>query len=187
LNREVRFTRLNNGVRIVSESVPGAASVTAGLWIENGSRYESEGVRGVSHFIEHMLFKGTPTRSALRIAEEIESVGGAINAFTGKESTCYHTRTPAAELPRSLDVLSDMFLNSNFHPDDIELEREVILQEIYDAEDMPEDSVHDYFLESYWPGHPLGWAVAGTVDTVDRYAARRFSPFATIDIAPIES
>ncbi len=177
LNREVRFTRLNNGVRIVTESVPGAASVTAGLWIENGSRYESERVRGVSHFIEHMLFKGTPTRSALRIAEEIESVGGSINAFTGKESTCYHTRTPAGELGRSLDVLADMFLNSNFHADDIELEREVILQEIYDAEDMPEDSVHDYFLESYWPGHPLGWAVAGTVDTVASLSAEDIVAF----------
>lgn len=184
MSSDVRFTRLNNGVRIVSEAVRDVASVTVGVWVENGSRHEPEGSRGVSHFIEHMFFKGTPSRTARLIAEEIESVGGSVNAFTGKEHTCYHTRTPATELERSLDVLADMLLNSTFADADIELEREVILQEIYDAEDVPEDSVHDYFLESYWPGHGLGWAIAGTAESVMgigssemlRFRAERYCP-----------
>ncbi|MFP6600156.1 MAG: pitrilysin family protein [Deltaproteobacteria bacterium] len=151
---------------MASESVSGVSSVAVGLWVENGSRHERQALNGISHFIEHLFFKGTDRRSARRIAEDIERLGGSINAFTGKENTCYHTRTLAEHLEPSLDVLADIYLNSLFGPEDVELEREVITQEILDAEDSPEDVVHDYFLASYWPGHPLGWPILGTVESL---------------------
>jgi len=159
---------LDNGVRVVTESVRDVASVTTGVWVENGSRYESQELNGISHFIEHLLFKGTRSRSAREVAEAIESLGGSINAFTDKECTCYHARVLAEHTEASLDVLADIFLNSLFRDDDIALEREVSLQEIYDCEDSPEDFIHDYFLASYWPGHPLGWPVTGTAESVAR-------------------
>jgi predicted Zn-dependent peptidase len=179
-----RTTRLDNGLRVVTESADGVASAAIGLWVETGSRHETERTNGVSHFIEHLLFKGTASRSASKIAEEIESLGGSINAFTTKEHTCYHTRTLAEHLRPSLEVLGDLFLHSLFRPEDVELEREVILQEIFDCEDSPEDFVHDYFLSRYWPGHPLGWTVTGSADSVSHitrddvmaYVTERYRP-----------
>lgn len=134
--------------------------------MENGSRHERQPLNGISHFIEHLLFKGTDNRSARRIAEDIEGLGGTINAFTGKENTCYHARTLAEHLEPSFDVLADIFLNSLFRPEDIKLEHDVITQEILDTEDSPEDLVHDHFLSSYWPGHPLGWPILGTIESL---------------------
>ena len=139
-----------------------------GLWVENGSRHESQPLNGISHFIEHLLFKGTDKRSARRIAEDIEGLGGSINAFTGKENICYHARTLAEHLEPSFDVLADIFLNSLFRPEDIKLEHDVITQEILDTEDSPEDLVHDHFLSSYWPGHPLGWPILGTIESLGK-------------------
>jgi len=177
LTSDVRVTRLDNGVRVISESVRDVASMALGVWVENGSRYETERLRGVSHFIEHLLFKGTPTRSARRIAEEIESLGGSIDAFTGKEYTCYHTRTLGAHLDVAMDVLSDIFLHALLRSDDVEVERQVIIQEILESEDLPDDYVHDYHLESYWPGHPLGWPVAGTVESVSALSRADIATF----------
>ncbi len=162
----IRRTRFENGLRVVTESVRDVASVAVGVWVENGSRDEEESFRGGSHFIEHLLFKGTHKRTAFQVAEEIESVGGSINAFTGKEYTCYHARVPAAHAETALDVLSDIFHDALFRSEDVEVEREVILQEIFDGEDTADEYIHDYHLESYWPGHPLGWAVAGTIESV---------------------
>ena len=162
----MNVTRLENGLRVVTESVGSVSSAAVGLWVENGSRYESRRLNGISHVIEHLMFKGTPTRSARRIAEEIESLGGSINAFTSKEHACYHARALHEHVERCVDVVSDIFLNSTFRRDDLELERDVVIQEILDAEDSPEDLVHDYYLASYWPGHPLGWPVMGTAETV---------------------
>ena len=164
----LRTTRLENGLRVVTESVRDVASVALGIWVENGSRYENDEHNGISHFIEHLLFKGTARRSAFAISEEIESLGGAINAFTGKEYTCYHTRTLSQHVGVALDVLADILLRSGLREEDIETEREVIFQEIFDCEDSPEDFVHDYFLQRYWPGHPLGWTVVGSVESVAR-------------------
>jgi predicted Zn-dependent peptidase len=161
-----RATRLENGLRIVTEEVADVASATVGIWVENGSCFETAKLNGISHFIEHLLFKGTHDRSAFQIVEEIERLGGSINAFTSKEHTCYHARALSAHCETVLDVLGDVVLNSAFRAEDIEVEREVIAQEILDVEDSPEDFVHDYFLQSYWPGHPLGWPVTGSVDTV---------------------
>ena len=179
-----RATRLENGLRIVSENVPGAASVAVGVWVESGSRHERERLTGISHFIEHLLFKGTERRTASQIAEDIEGLGGSINAFTTKEHTCYHTRTLAEHLAPSLDVLADVFLRSLFRKEDVDLERDVILQEIFDCEDSPEEFVHDYFIARYWPGHPLGWNVTGSVESVSRvtredvvaHVAERYRP-----------
>lgn len=179
-----RATRLENGLRIVTEPVADVASATVGIWVENGSCFETEKLSGISHFIEHLLFKGTDDRSAFQIVEEIERYGGSVNAFTSKEHTCYHARALGAHCETVLDVLGDIILNSTFRTEDIEVEREVITQEILDVEDSPEEFVHDYFLQSYWPGHPLGWNVTGTVDTVSNitrddiidYVASRYRP-----------
>ncbi|MEE8310990.1 MAG: pitrilysin family protein [Candidatus Binatia bacterium] len=152
----------------MTENVRDIASASIGIWVESGSRYESQRLNGISHFIEHLLFKGTARRTAREVAEEIESLGGSINAFTDKECTCYHARVLAEHTETALDVLADIFLNSTYRAEDVDLEREVILQEIFDCEDSPEDYIHDYFLESYWPGHPLGWTITGSAESVGR-------------------
>lgn len=167
MNGLLAATRLENGVRVVTETVRDVPSVAIGVWVDTGSRYEDESVIGIAHFVEHLLFKGTPTRSARQIAEEIERRGGSIDAFTDKEYTCYHARVLAAEWPHALDVLADLVLHAEPRVEDVELEREVIVQEILDVEDDPEEYSHDHLLECYWPGHPLGWPVAGSVESVE--------------------
>lgn len=164
----LRATRLENGVRVVTETVRDVPSVSIGIWADTGSSYEDERIVGVAHFVEHLLFKGTPRRSARQIAEEIERRGGSIDAFTDKECTCYHARVLAGEAMTALDVLSDLVLHAEPRPEDIELEREVIIQEILDVEDDPEEYSHDHLLECYWPGHRLGWPVAGSIASVER-------------------
>jgi predicted Zn-dependent peptidase len=165
LGTATRATRLENGLRVVTES-NGSVSTAVGVWIEAGSRHEARPHNGASHFLEHLVFKGTASRSAFAIADEIEKLGGSINGFTTKECTCFHTRTLAQHVPVALDVLADLVRRPSLKTDDIDIERDVVLQEILDAEDSPEDFVHDYFLEQYWPGHPLGWPVLGTRDSI---------------------
>src|SRR5579872_1763287 len=152
----VRLTTLPNGVRVVSETVPYVQSASLGLWVGVGSRDEDEPIRGISHFIEHMLFKGTERRTARQIADEIESRGGHLNAFTGKESTCYETRVLADDLPLAMDILTDMMLRSLLDPEEIEREKRVVLEEIKMYEDTPEENVHDVFEQTLWKSHPLG-------------------------------
>lgn len=161
-----RRTVLPNGIRVLTESVPAFASTAVGIWVENGSRYEDPAQNGISHFLEHLFFKGTERRSAKAIAEEIDAVGGVINAFTGKEYTCYYAKVLSADLPLALDVLTDIFLHSTFDPVEIDRERSVILQEIHEVEDTPDDHVHDLFNRTFWPGHPLSWPICGTAETV---------------------
>ena len=162
----MRATRLDNGIRILSEELADLSSLTVGVWVENGSRYESSEQSGISHFLEHLFFKGTERRTATQIAEEIDAVGGVVNAFTSKEYTCYYAKVLPEHLPLALDVLGDIFLHSRFAEDEIERERSVILQEISQAEDTPDDYVHDLFGLAFWPGHPLSRPVAGTAATV---------------------
>ena len=138
-------TVLDNGIRVVTHEMPGQRSATLGIWVENGSRHESDDQNGISHFIEHLLFKGTERRSAAQIAEEIDAVGGVLNAFTSKEHTCYYAKVLDENLPLAIDLLTDIFLHSNFAADEIERERSVILQEISQVEDTPDDYVHDLF------------------------------------------
>lgn len=157
---------LQNGIRVVTERMPGLHSATIGFWVQNGSRHEDEPLNGISHFIEHMLFKGTKNRSSLQIAKEIDSVGGVLNAFTGREFSCYYAKVLGNKLPHAISLLSDLVLNSTFDDKEIEKERRVILQEISMVEDTPDDQIHDLFCKSIWHSHPLGRPVLGNTSTV---------------------
>lgn len=162
---------LENGLRIVCEKIPYVRSVSVGIWVGTGSRNENNNNNGISHFIEHMMFKGTETRNAKDIAESIDNIGGQLNAFTGKECTCFYTKTLDSHLEIAMDVLSDMFYNSKFADKDINTERKVILEEIGMYEDSPEELVHDILSETVWHGHPLGYPILGTnecLNAIDR-------------------
>jgi predicted Zn-dependent peptidase len=177
-------TTLDSGATIVTERMSEVRSVSAGFWFDVGSRDEPDPLAGTSHFLEHLLFKGTPTRSAKDIADAFDAVGGDVNAFTGKEYTCYYSRVLDADLPMALDVLSDMIINSLIEPADFDSERRVILEEIAMHEDAPDELVHDLFYRSMWNGHPLGRPVLGfneTISAVQRdqvaeYWRQRYSP-----------
>lgn len=173
----IRRSQLPNGIRIVSEEVPSVPSVTIGIWVENGSRFESPQQGGLSHFLEHLLFKGTERRTAAEIAEEIDAVGGVLNAFTGKEYTCYYARVLAEHTDLATDLLADLFLHSRFDREEIERERSVVLQEISQLEDTPDDYIHDLFNLRYWPGHPLSFPVCGTNETVRSFEREDFLSF----------
>lgn len=162
----VQKSILDNGIRVVTETMPGTHSATIGFWVLNGSRHEPAAFNGISHFIEHMLFKGTERRRAFDIAKEIDSVGGVLNAFTAREYTCFYAKVLAKKVPLAVDLLSDIVLNSVFDMDEIEKERRVILQEIHMVEDAPEDMVHDLFNQVFWKDHPLGQPIQGNWDTV---------------------
>ena len=162
----VQKSVLENGVRLVSESLPGAYSVTLGFWLEVGSRDEEPALGGVSHFIEHMAFKGTNRRGPLDIAREIDRLGGLANAFTSKENTCFHARALSEHMPGLGDLLLDLVLSPIYQPEELERERQVILQEICAVEDTPDDLVHVLFGQNFWPNHPLGRPVLGTSESV---------------------
>ena len=156
-----RKTTLTNGIRVVTEFMPDVHSVSVGFWVENGSRHEAGPLNGISHFLEHMLFKGTSRRTSLDIAREADSFGGTLNAFTAREYTCYYAKVLSHRLPEAVDLLSDLVLNSTLDAVEIEKERRVILQEISMVEDTPEDHIHDLFSEKIWHQHPLGLPVLG--------------------------
>lgn len=164
-----RKTVLDNGLRVVTEKIDHVRSASIGIWVQCGSRSEDIENNGTAHFIEHMLFKGTAVRSAFDIASEIDSMGGVINAYTGKELTSFYVKVPDYHLPRAIDVLADLFLNSLLEPDEVEKEKSVILQEINLIEDTPDDYIHDFFGRIFWNGHPLGFPVIGTRETVSRF------------------
>ena len=140
-SENIDITTLPNGVRIISETVPHVQSISLGLWVGTGSRDEAPAIRGISHFIEHMLFKGTQKRTAWEIADTIEARGGHLNAFTGKETTCYETRVLSEDLELSMDILTDMFRNSVHDPEEMEREKRVVIEEIKMYEDTPEEQV----------------------------------------------
>jgi len=180
----VARTRLDNGVRVLSETIPGVPSVTVGIWVENGSRYERRDQAGISHYLEHLFFKGTERRTAAQIAEEIDAVGGVLNAFTGKEYTCYYAKVLAEHLPVAEDLLADIFRHSRFDADEIERERTVVLQEISQVEDTPDDYVHDLFNLRFWPEHPLSFPVCGRTETVGAFQRPAFVEFIAERYAP---
>jgi len=159
---------LDNGLRIIIEQIPYVRSVSTGIWVGTGSRYENIEENGVSHFIEHMLFKGTKNRTAAEIADVVDSIGGQINAFTGKECTCYYTKTLDTHIDLAVDILSDMLFNSLMNEKDIDMERKVIQEEIGMYEDSPEELVHDIFSETVWNGDPLGFPILGTRDSLKK-------------------
>src|SRR5512139_3293546 len=165
-----RKTVLDNGIKVITEEIPYLKSVSIGVWVTTGSRDEHPAENGISHFIEHLLFKGTERRTAFDIAKEIDSVGGTLNAFTGREYTCFYAKVIDKNLPLAVDLLSDIFLSSLMDPKDIEKERMVILQEIKMVEDTPDDYVHDLFNRACWGDHPLGFPIFGTTERVQSFS-----------------
>ncbi len=177
-------TVLPNGIRVLTEAIPHAHSVSTGIWIGVGSRNENENERGITHFIEHMLFKGTQRRSALDIAKEFDSTGGFANAFTSKEHVCIHAKVLATHLPLVVDVLTDILLNSVYAPAEIEREQQVVQQEIRMIEDTPDEYIHILFQEMFWKDNPLGLPIYGSAESVGaitrekliEYLSRSFHP-----------
>lgn len=174
---ETRLTTLPNGLRIVTETMPGLKSASAGLWVLAGGRHERPEQNGIAHFLEHMAFKGTARRSALQIAEEIEDVGGYINAYTSRETTAYYARVLEADVGLALDVIGDIVLNPAFHEADIETERHVILQEIGQALDTPDDIIFDWLQEASYPDQPFGRTILGPEDRVAAFQRADFQGF----------
>lgn len=154
--------KLNCGVRIVLEEIPYVQSVSVGIWVKAGSVDETAKNSGISHFIEHMLFKGTENRTAKQIAEDVDKIGGQINAFTGKEATCYYLKTLASNIDKAADILIDMFINSKFDEEEMEKEKRVVYEEIKMIEDSPEDDAHDIISELIFKGNPLAKSIIGT-------------------------
>ena len=173
----VAKTVLGNGVTILSENVPYLRSATVGVWVSVGSRAESPPENGISHFIEHMLFKGTARRQAIDISREIESVGGTMNACTDREFLFFFGKVLTKDFPLVADLLSDIYLHSLFDGQELDREKGVVLQEILMVEDSPEDLLHDFFHESYWGGHPLGLPIQGTSGNVAAFTRERVTDY----------
>lgn len=165
---EHRVTQLGNGLRVATAAMPGMESVSVGIWVGVGGRYESARVTGISHFIEHLLFKGTARRTAKQISQAVEGVGGYLNAFTGEESTCYYAKASHRHLDTLLDVLADMYLHPRFAAADIAKERQIIKEELLMYRDQPDHYVQELLTETLWPGHPLGRSLTGSPESLDR-------------------
>ncbi|MCF7802971.1 MAG: insulinase family protein [Candidatus Marinimicrobia bacterium] len=173
----INKTVLDNGITVVSEHVDFVRSAAVGLWVEAGSRDETPENNGVAHFMEHMVFKGTENRSPFEIANAIENFGGQINAFTGKELTCFYARVLDDYLPDAIDVLSDITLHPLFLPNDIEREKSVVLEELSDIEDTPSDLIHELFVDQVFPNHPLGYNILGTRESIQNLSADKIREF----------
>ena len=158
---------LGNGLRLITETMPHVRSVTIGVWLTRGSRHESNERSGIAHFVEHMLFKGTATRTAEDIAQTIDSIGGQMDAFTAKEYASYYIKVLDEHLPLAVEVLADIVMNPAFSAEDIQREKKVVLEEIKMVEDTPDDLVHELFTEHFWHNHPLGRPILGTPETVE--------------------
>jgi len=173
----VEIHTLPNGLRIVTEHMPGLQSAALGIWVSAGGRHEAADQNGIAHFLEHMAFKGTKRRSALQIAEEIEDVGGYINAYTSREVTAYYARVLKDDVPLALDLIADIVMNPVFDPKEIEIERGVILQEIGQAHDTPDDVIFDWLQEAAFPEQPLGRTILGPADRVRAFGRDDFERF----------
>ncbi len=179
-----RKTTLPNGLRVITETMPSVRSATIGIWADVGSAAETREQRGISHLVEHMLFKGTSRRTARQIAETMDGVGGSLNAFTDKETTCYYARVIDTHVPLAVDVLSDMFLHSLFDGTELAKEQKVVLEEIKMYDDSPDESIHDLFLQTMWSNAHLGEPTIGFSDTVLRvtpgdlraHMSKRYAP-----------
>jgi len=169
-DRDIAVSTLANGIPIVTETIPHVRSVAVGVWMGTGSRQELGDQNGISHFIEHMLFKGTTSRSAEQIARSVDSIGGNLDAFTAKEMVSYNAKVVDEHLPLVFDILSDLVLNPLFQPEDIEKEKGVVLEELKMEADNPEYLVHEIFSASFWKDHPLGKPILGTRETVKRFS-----------------
>ena len=180
----VKLDRLGNGLRVVTEHMPGLQSASVGLWVDAGGRHERVDQNGIAHFLEHMAFKGTARRTALQIAEEIEDVGGYINAYTSRETTAYYARVLEADVPLALDVIADIVLNPAFDESEIEVERGVILQEIGQALDTPDDVIFDWLQEAAYPEQPMGRTILGPTERVSAFGRSDLSGFVAEHYGP---
>jgi predicted Zn-dependent peptidase len=182
--RDIEFTTLSNGVRIITEAMPHVRSVSVGVWIGAGSRRETPERNGISHFIEHMLFKGTARRSAEDIARSVDSIGGNLDAFTAKELVCFNTKVLDQHLSLAFDVLADLVLGPLFREEDIEKEKGVILEEIKMEADSPDYLVHEIFTSYFWKDHPLGKPILGTRETVKKFDRNAVMEYYTAAYGP---
>src|SRR5205809_2073497 len=162
---------LDNGLRLLTERMTQVRSISIGVWLTRGSRHETAERGGIAHFVEHMLFKGTATRSAEDIAQAIDSIGGQLDAFTAKEYASYYIKVLDEHLPLAMDILSDIVRNPAFSPDDVQREKKVVVEEIKMVEDTPDDLVHELFTQGFWENHPLGRPILGTKETVESFDA----------------
>ena len=162
---------LDNGLRLLTERMTQVRSISIGVWLTRGSRHETAERGGIAHFVEHMLFKGTGTRSAEDIAQAIDSIGGQLDAFTAKEYASYYIKVLDEHLPLAMDILSDIVRNPAFSPDDVQREKKVVVEEIKMVEDTPDDLVHELFTQGFWENHPLGRPILGTKETVESFNA----------------
>jgi predicted Zn-dependent peptidase len=160
---------LDNGLRILTERMTQVRSISIGVWLTRGSRHETADRSGIAHFVEHMLFKGTATRTAEDIAQQIDSIGGQLDAFTAKEYASYYIKVLDEHLPLAIDILSDIVMNPAFSPEDVEREKKVVVEEIKMVEDTPDDLVHEIFTQGFWENHPLGRPILGTRETVEAF------------------
>jgi predicted Zn-dependent peptidase len=182
--RDIRSTTLPNGLLVLTERMSHLRSLSMGVWLDTGSRDEDLATNGISHFLEHMVFKGTTTRSAQQLAREVDAIGGNLDAFTGKETICFNIKTLDENMPVALDLLTDLVLHPTFAPDDLVKEQGVILEEIKMDEDNPDYLVHEMFTQNFWPGDALGRPILGTAETVSSFTqtivleeyAKRFTP-----------
>ena len=181
-----RKTVLESGLTLISEAMPDRPSVSVGVWVRNGARDEPREMLGISHFIEHMLFKGTERRDARAIAQSLESVGGHLDAFTARENVCYYARSLAEHLPQVVDVLFDLLCHSRFAPGDLEREKSVVREEIFACEDNPEDKIHEILAAQVWGDHALGLPILGTVRTVDDLDSARLRGYHSSRYRPAE-
>ncbi len=178
--------RLANGFRIVTEHMPGLASASIGIWVNAGGRHETPKQNGIAHFLEHMAFKGTAKRSALQIAEAIEDVGGYINAYTSREVTAYYARVLEADVPLAMDVIGDILLNPTFDKNEIEIERGVILQEIGQALDTPDDVIFDWLQAQAYPEQPIGRTILGPTERIEAFSRKDLARFVAQHYGPEE-
>ena len=172
-----KVTELDNGIRIITEHISHVQSMSMGVWVGVGSRFEEAAENGITHFIEHMLFKGTERRSAADIAEQIDAVGGQINAFTSKEYTCYYVKALSEDFQLAADILADMVFHSKFDEKEVDKERQVIIEEIKMYEDTPDELVNDLFAADIWGDHPLGRTILGTEETLDALTGEKMRAY----------
>src|SRR5664280_3554930 len=175
--RNIEISTLGNGVRVITEVMPHVRSVSVGVWIGSGSRRETTEQNGISHFIEHMLFKGTTSRSAEDIRDSVDALGSNLDAFTAKELVCFNTKVLDQHLSQAFDVLSDLVLHPMFRPDDIEKEKGVILEEIKMEADSPDYLVHEIFSANFWKDHALGKPILGTRESVKAFDRRALQSY----------
>ena len=173
----IRRHVFDNGLTLLTESMPDVRSVSLGAWLTQGSRHEGDAGAGIAHFTEHMLFKGTTTRSAEEIAQQVDSMGGQLDAFTAKECASYYIKVLDEHLPRAVDLLSNLLLRPAFHAADVQREAQVILEEIKMVEDTPDDLVHELFMRGFWPGHPLGRSILGSPASVTAVTSESLRAF----------